>query len=1081
LIRLALTILIVMLVVPTSLSFADRVDGDDSYSFSQKIVIPFDTSVEGAHFQPIDIHITFSDPCWAKNEKEHSVRVCCWDGTRRHELESQIYSLERTTDMLISGCNLVFLIPEYARGSEEYVVFYDDHEKAAPNYSDHVSIEESYYHFEPIPGYPLESQYYKILDDSFVTYIISLDGQFMGYNTCQHVTKMNPGTTEVLPKNGDLFAAFDFKYCYEEGLFGYSSTSQKLVFHDVLVDGPLMLECRVVSTSKFDDLQTTAVYKYYHNPGDTSRIYTHVKHEALTDIDVYPEAKMDGAYASLQSGGVKSKSLRDLNFGEILPFMHFINEQGTLSEYSLDTDPEYIPDDPDIRILRIQDDVELGTKPWISFDEGQTGRSHSIIFTTNDVLVRGENEQNGFQLNAFEMDYPHLPGLENNIATMQVCRNSFEKNIHDLTIPQDFMVEFDAEFFSTEKGGYTTIQQEADIFEDLVSQKPVIDDDNTEDTEEIQKHNLSITAHYAPSAPMGSGLSALFGLNISYINIELYKDNNFLYSGNAVRLPMNPLTDSESLQFIKKIVATLEIFDIKNISLFKKAVFTGLEQGRYVIKIYLENPLFSNERYFIGYDIVDLQQDETVHALCRSEEKFRLTLIDQNNDSVNNAEVHLQKNNTTISYQITDTNGEAVLTVPTSPSPYDLTVVYNGYVVYREPVLLNAFHTILPQEKHLTLTRHMLTVHILDTWGYPLGVQITPIVTLPKFTESPMIYGMMHDEGTYIFANLTQGTYLLDITYKRFSLIQNIDLSSDKNIHLEFPAEYLLEFDIQDARGMPYSGSDIVLTHDSKTDLDVHTQDGSILVPPGSYRIFIYNDDEMVGARNITLYGDQKYTVITNHQPLYPTLIMTAGICLLALFVILVCIKKNHAIFYLCIPLSLLFISLVAPWWGIQGSTEHLETSTNLYLLPVKLITVTSTENTIAGEPSYLPQEFHLAITLILLFTLIGSSFLILDTALRNRIKKTVFQLVKPLGLMGIIGSFIAFLVAYNEVCRVSVGSLVGKGYLDIGAVGESQTYAVSSTWGFQWGFYLYLIAIVLLLLPQIISLLKTHGGAKKT
>ena len=73
-------------------------------------------------------------------------------------------------------------------------------------------------------------------------------------------------------------------------------------------------------------------------------MFKEVKHEALTEINVYPEAKMDGAYASLQSGGVKSKSLRDLNFGEILPYMHFINALETISEYPLDTDPEYIPE-----------------------------------------------------------------------------------------------------------------------------------------------------------------------------------------------------------------------------------------------------------------------------------------------------------------------------------------------------------------------------------------------------------------------------------------------------------------------------------------------------------------------------------------------------------------------------------------------------------------------------------------------------------------------------------------------------------------------------------------------------------------
>ena len=67
---------------------------------------------------------------------------------------------------------------------------------------------------------------------------------------------MKKGIVEVLPKNGELFAAFDFKYCYDDGLFDYSSTSQKLVSKEIFVDGNLMLEFRIVSTSKYNDLKT---------------------------------------------------------------------------------------------------------------------------------------------------------------------------------------------------------------------------------------------------------------------------------------------------------------------------------------------------------------------------------------------------------------------------------------------------------------------------------------------------------------------------------------------------------------------------------------------------------------------------------------------------------------------------------------------------------------------------------------------------------------------------------------------------------------------------------------------------------
>ena len=249
------------MLIPSYFSYAGSNHWDSEWSYFQEVAIPFDTSLETSHFQPIDIKIDFQNPCWAKNELEHSIRIVSWDGIYWNELDCQIYGLEFSKENTLSNCNLVFLIPDLADGKEKYYVYYDDSEKSAPSYIDHLEIEDSYYHYEPIPGYPLESYFYKIIDDDYIIYAVSQDGRFMGYNTGQHVTKMLDKTTEVLPKNGEIFAAFDFKYVYEKSLFGYSSTSQKEISHEVLVDGNLMLEFRITSTSKFDDLKTTGNFE----------------------------------------------------------------------------------------------------------------------------------------------------------------------------------------------------------------------------------------------------------------------------------------------------------------------------------------------------------------------------------------------------------------------------------------------------------------------------------------------------------------------------------------------------------------------------------------------------------------------------------------------------------------------------------------------------------------------------------------------------------------------------------------------------------------------------------------------------
>ena len=113
---------------------------NDDWSYNMKIDIPFDTSNSKAKFQPIDTIIKFDNPCWAEDTKTNSIRVCCLNKGKWYELESQIYNLKFDKDSYIIECGLVFLIPEYCDGLEEYYVYYDDSQKISPDYTDHLDV-----------------------------------------------------------------------------------------------------------------------------------------------------------------------------------------------------------------------------------------------------------------------------------------------------------------------------------------------------------------------------------------------------------------------------------------------------------------------------------------------------------------------------------------------------------------------------------------------------------------------------------------------------------------------------------------------------------------------------------------------------------------------------------------------------------------------------------------------------------------------------------------------------------------------------------------------------------------------------
>ena len=332
---------------------------DDAWSFRQEIILPSLTSEAFAHYQPVDTTIKFDSPCWAVNETMHSVWVICQNKNDDVEVESQLYNLVYSDETHITSCNLVFLIPPQADGTEQYYVYYDESQTRSSRYPAYVSIEDSSYFYEPIPGYPLESHFYKISQNDSIRYIIAQEGTFLWYTTAQCVTKLKEGSTEVMPKNGVAVASFEFAYYYEDGISQYYSTSQELVSKEILCDGNLMVSCRIISRSTGGYLQTTAVYKYFYCPTSSERIQVHVIHEVLTECQVYPEVDTDGTYASLQCGGIKSASIKDLNFGEISPYFHLYSEQDTVEEYQVDLHPEYMKEDPLIRLIQTSDDVDI--------------------------------------------------------------------------------------------------------------------------------------------------------------------------------------------------------------------------------------------------------------------------------------------------------------------------------------------------------------------------------------------------------------------------------------------------------------------------------------------------------------------------------------------------------------------------------------------------------------------------------------------------------------------------------------------------------------------------------------------------
>jgi len=1041
---------------------------NETWSFRQEILLGSLTSEVSVAYQPIDIPVRFDSPCWVLNETHHSVRVICQSTKEDLELESQLYDLKYSDETHITTCNLVFLIPPQTDGKERFYMYYDEAQTTPPSYSDHVSIVDSSYFYEPIPGYPLESHFYKIIQHDAIPYVVAQEGKFLWYTTSQCVTKLIEGSTEVVPKNGEAIASFEYAYYYGDEMWQYSSTSQELVAKEILCDENLMVSCKILSKSTEGDLQTTAVYKYYYCPTSSERIQVHVIHEALEECHVYEDANTDGLFASMQCGGIRSASISELNFGEIYPYTHFYSEQNTVEQYQVDLHPEYTQENPVLWLIQTLDDVDIGQNAWVSFDEGATGNVHALIFGSSSVVKAGIDERDGIQLKAYESNYPHLPGLDYTVASVECTRNAYEKNISgkDTVIPKGFIAEFDAEFFSSPTDGYHSAEEEARLFQILAQLKPSIRDHHTdEDETSVGRFSLMVSVHTAPSFPFGSVLSAITGRNFPYITVEAYRENELLYSGTACRLPFKGSVSSEGSSLKERISDALHLFDLRNISLWKRFHFQALEAGRYVIKVFKDNTRVGNERHFIGVEVFDLTEDSSIHVFCKPQGSCQVSLVDQQGLGINDAEVMLLKDGLVIAQNTTNEDGAAHLTAPCDrKGSYQLTAVYKGFEVMNESIRLRYNRIVVPLKKSVVLDQYDWMVTLQDLWGLTPDVDVTPRLTSAAMQTPTVILPTQNTKSSYQFTELPPATYQLQIQFKSFVIDKEVTIPSD-DASLVFPATYPVSFHVFDARGSVLEGVNVEMSREGKTQKILSNGSQAVFsIPPGLYVVKVISQAEIIGQRSLKVIGERNVDLITKQEPVFPLLCLVVSASLILLGFV-VGIKKNELLYPLLLLLvSVLLISLVSPWWTLQGSSGDIQTSSTLYLIPFNLVSTTTAPQVIAGELSFIPENFMTIMMIIPIIAVFVVGLAIFAFTLK-RIRKKNWQIFLLIGaLVLFLSSLVLFIIAMSAFVEVGVGSFIGQGTIDVSVHGKEMVIPVVCDWGPALGFWLNVLASLLLL-----------------
>lgn len=1037
----------------------------DNLAFKQELTIPIDTSLEISKFMPIDIHVDFSNPCWAKDEVHHSVRVGYDDGSEIIEIDSQIYDLVKTDETHIKSCSLVFIIPENADGKEKYYVLYDSAETDAPDYEDHIILEDTHYYYEPISGQVMNFDYYKINEDDFVIYGVIQKGEIIGNPVSHTVVKIKPNAKIFETYNIDQLASFDLRY----GIFGepdYTGPSAATeVIKNVLVDGNLMVRLRIESTSPKGDVKTDNIYTYYFCPSETKRLFVNVNHEVLETVDIEDPEVLDGAYAGIITIKSRSKTIEKMNVGTLLPSIHLYDEDETIKDFYVPADPESATKE---LILSTEDDIDLGSKGWVCLDDPSTGKVHGLVMHSNIGLVE---EEDGVQIKAYVKQNLKLPGIEGDTGSVFLGKNAYEKGgSHTTVLPQGFKINFNIGFISDEKGGYELIDTESEIIQTLFGIVPIQRENVTDEKEEEERFTLTTFVHLAPSAPMGSLLSAALGKNIPYISAELYKENKFKSSGTTGRLSIGAIDldlEGNIFQKIKKIVG---MFDWRNISFFKKIKFPDLEPGTYVIKIFRENRLFGKERQYIGFSIVELENDQKVRIFCRPQGSIKLSIFDQNEIGVENVRFSLNSGEVPIADSLTDNNGTVILNAPCYPTkPYTLRVIYQGFLVEEKQVKLGLINRFIQKKESFSIEHYKLNLKIKDIWGFVPAVEVNPTLGSSEMIEPVHISAEKIGEGEYLFTGLYPAKYTLNFGYKSFEVEKEVSIAKDESLDLKFPAEFELKFDVMNSYGYMLTEGEVSISRNGKSERGSIDEGGTakISVPPGSYEITVYSEGEEIAKQEINVRGDKAIDILTSQENFLHTIVVYLGIILAAFSIVFMIWKKNIYAGLKLLVVALLIISLVSPWWVLTGDDGTITTTTETLLVPSKIITLSSSSDVLGGDVSQLPDEVTMVLSLLSMLVAVSCLIIFIVIFIKNKLKKTT-TLLSIFSFILLIMALSVFFYAMSQITDVGVGSFIGSGDLDTSFPGIAENKILPSNWSPGIGFYLGIIAVVILVIVSL-------------
>jgi hypothetical protein len=368
---------------------------------------------------------------------------------------------------------------------------------------------------------------------------------------------------------------------------------------------------------------------------------------------------------------------------------------------------------------------------------------------------------------------------------------------------------------------------------------------------------------------------------------------------------------------------------------------------------------------------------------------------------------------------------------------------------------------------------HILDLTIKDTWNLPTAINVNPQLTSTEMAIPTTINPTDQLLSKYQFYQLIPATYLLQLSYKSFKTETPIDITDDTSETLTFPAEYTINLDLCNSYGMPTSNGHLTIERENKDQrYEITDPKISITIPPAPYTISLEDNNDILAQQPIDIQADKSISIITTEGSTQHSIIMIIGIIILLMALIQFIWKRSlkHTIYLIII--ALLTISVIIPWWTLNGESNQTTTTTNTLLYPPKIITLTSTQDIQGGEIAAVPEELTMILSLLsmlVLITIIIFALHLLIPTNRTRIN-TLMTMITIIILLLIT---VLFYVAMAQITEIGVGGVIGSGNLDITIPGVSNKESIPCNWGLSLGYYLVVISFstqILLFIYQRIT-----------